>query len=139
MRLRLTVAAVQVPLREAISLGLDIEKAIQAPEAGMIPWKSSQQVIISLRRFAKKYAFTAAPEKAPYNPARGVMLTPAGIRSAMAQKDVGEILGTEMKSVGMDKSLGGIVKRVSLLLLALVVMGAALFWLGLTFMFPEGI
>ena len=104
----------------------------------MVPWRSSQQVIIAMRRFAAKYTSKSlAKAKAPYKPATGVILTPEGIRAAMSEADVGSILGTEIKGADMDKSLGGMAKRVGLLLLALVGLGVGLFYLGLTFMFPE--
>ena len=106
-----------------------------------MPWRSSQQVIITLKRFAAKVEAKEVnlKKKAPYNPARGVALTPAGLRSALAEADVGNLLGTEMKDDNMDKSLVGIAKRVALLLVALIVVGVGLFYGGLTLMFPDGV
>jgi hypothetical protein len=130
--------SLQVPLREAIALGLDFEKALNSPVEGMVPMKTSQQVIIALKRFARSYTTQAAREPTTINPARGMQLTPAGIRSAMSQEDVSAILGTDMKGGDMDKSLGGIVRRVLLLLLALTGLGAGLFVVGLKFLFPDG-
>jgi hypothetical protein len=137
----LLFALPQVPLREALSLGLNFEQAVASPEEGMVPWRSSQQVIITLKRFAAKVEAKEVnlKKKAPYNPARGVALTPAGLRSALAEADVGNLLGTEMKDDNMDKSLVGIAKRVALLLVALIVVGVGLFYGGLTLMFPDGV
>lgn len=130
--------AVQVPLREALALGLDLDDAIANPEPGMVPWRSSRQVIIAMRRFATKYTSKAlAKPKGVYKPATGVILTPEGIRAAMSEQDVGGILGTEIKGADMDKSLLGMAKRVAALLVALVGLGAGLFYFGLQFMFPE--
>ena len=121
-----------------MALGLDFEAAISSPGEGMITWKSSQQIIISLRRFARTYESQAAQATpTAYNPAKGVALTPEGIRSAMAEEDVGGMLGTEIKGMDMDRSLGGIVKRVALLLAALIGLGVALYAFGLQYMFPE--
>jgi hypothetical protein len=125
----------QAPLREALNLGLDFEKCVDAPEPGMIPWKSSQQVIIGLRRFAQKYRAQETVESRLRKPATGVILTPQGIRAAMTEQDVGDILGTDI--TGMDKSLAGIAKRVILLVAVLAGSGALLFWLGLIFLYPD--
>jgi hypothetical protein len=116
-------------------MGLDFDKCIQNPEPGMITWKSSQQVVIGLRKFVKKYKAQDSIESRLRKPATGVILTPEGIRDAMTQQDVGDILGTDI--TGMDKSLGGIAKRVVLLLVVLAGSGCLLFWLGLTFLFPD--
>lgn len=130
------VELAQVPLREALAMGLDLDAAIAAPEPGMIAWQSSQQVIISLRKFRKAVSTAQAKSSklGTKGPARGVEMTPSGIRSAMSSEDLSEVLGAEMK--GIDTSMGGIAKRVLLLLVALTGLGAALWWLGLAFLFP---
>jgi hypothetical protein len=128
-----------VPLREAIALGLDLDLAIAAPEKGMIPWKSSQQVVISLRRFAQKLDTREASVRRLGAPVKGMALTPGGLRAALAEQDVGGLLGTEMRGEGMDKSLLGIAKRVAALVLALAAVGVALFYIGLAAMFPDGV
>lgn len=128
---------VQVPLRDAIGLGLDFEQALQNPEPGMLKLKASQQVVIALKRFSKTVG-KIAKERAEYNPVKGMQLTPAGVRTAMSQEDISNLVGTDMKGAGMDKTLGGILKRVALLLLALVGMGVGLYVLGLQFLFPDG-
>lgn len=129
----------QIPLRKAISLGLEFEQAIATPEPGMVPLKAPQQVLISLKKFAKICKANVREERPAYNPTRGLQLTPAGVRTAMAQEDIQELTGTEMKGADMDKSLSGIFKRVALLLLILVSSGVGLFYLGLQLAFPDGI
>lgn len=128
----------QVPLRDAIGLGLDFEKALQSPDPGMLKLKASQQVVIALKRFAKTVG-TIAKERAEYNPVKGMQLTPAGVRTAMSQEDISNLVGTDMKGAGMDKTLVGILKRVALLLLALIGMGVGLYIVGLQLLFPDGI
>jgi hypothetical protein len=46
-------------------------------------------------------------------------------------------LGATADAEGIDASIGGIIKRVLLLLLALSGLGAALFYVGLKFAFPD--
>eukprot|EP00892_Ulva_mutabilis_P006777 jgi/Ulvmu1/4471/UM002_0196.1 len=128
----------QVPLREAIGLGLDLEQALQSPEPGMLKLKASQQVVIALKRFAKTVG-KITKERAEYNPVKGMQLTPAGVRTAMSQEDISNLVGTEMKGAGMDKTLSGILKRVALLLLTLIGLGAGLYVVGLQLLFPDGI
>lgn len=132
------VALSQVPLRDAIGLGLDFEQALQNPDPGMLKLKASQQVVIALKRFAKTVG-KITKERAEYNPVKGMQLTPAGVRTAMSQEDISNIVGTDMRGAGMDKTLLGILKRVALLLLALVGLGAGLYVVGLKVMFPDGI
>lgn len=120
-------------------MGLEFEKAITTPEPGMVPLRAPQQVLISLKKFARVCKDNVREERPAYNPTRGMQLTPAGVRTAMAQEDIQELTGTEMKGAGMDKSLGGIFKRVAILLVLLVSSGVGMFYLGLKLAFPDGI
>ena len=129
----------QIPLRKAIAMGLEFEKAVASPEPGMVPLKAPQQVLISLKKFARVCKDNVREDRPAYNPTKGLQLTPAGVRTAMAQEDIQELVGTDMRGADMDKSLGGIFKRVALLLLILVSSGVALFYLGLQFAFPNGV
>lgn len=127
-------AAVQVPLREALTLGLDFEAMLAEPAAGMVPWKSSRQVQLSLQKFAKTMAnVEAKPDM--YNPTRGLDLTPKGLKTAFQSADVGDIVGADIR--GMDTSMLGIFKRVVVLLLVLVGLGVGLWFIGLEYMFPK--
>ena len=126
----------QVPLRDALAFGLDFEAALQNPEAGMVRWRATQQVTISLKKFMQRLAAQEGTISKPIDPARGIKLTPAGIRTAMAEPDVGSILGTDL--TGIDKSMVGIAKRVVLLLVVLSGTGLVLFYGGMKLAFPDG-
>lgn len=114
---------------------MDFEETLTNPLPGMIPWRSSQQVIISLRKFAKTMKTVKAKNIVTNGPARGVTLTPDGIKDAIALDDVSDLLGASMTDI--DTSLAGVVKRVGLLLFLLIGFGAGLFYLGLEYMFPK--
>jgi hypothetical protein len=59
------------------------------------------------------------------------------VKSAL-DNDLGSILGTpNSDKAAIDTSVGGIIRRVLLLLLALSALGGVLFFLGLEYMFPR--
>lgn len=80
----------------------------------------------------------AAPQYAP----RGSSGAAAGGGSrasgkGVLGKDMSDVLSTDAESI--DASVGGIIKRVLVLLLALTGLGAALFYLGLKYLFLDTI
>lgn len=125
-----------MPLRDALAFGLDFEAALASPEEGMVQWRAPQQVTLTLKKFMQRLAAREGAVTKPADPARGITLTPAGIKSAMAEPDVGSLLGADL--TGIDKSAAGIAKRVLLLLAALSAIGVVLFYGGMRLAFPDG-
>lgn len=127
----------QITLREAVSTGMDYEKAIEDPSNVSIV--ASPQVIIQLRRFAQQVvralANKAAAPPRPYS--SGSSTSSSSSRRAGGQ-DLDSIVGSAKgEQAEVDTSIPAVIKRVVLLLLVGVGLGTALFFLGLEYLFPK--
>lgn len=130
------VELAQITLREAVQRGLDFGATVADPEAAdpaFVRLVASQQVLVRLRKFEaatrKAMGAAAAPP-----PSAGAGRRGAG-RPSMMDRDLSAMLETDMQ--GIDTSIGGIVRRVAVLLLVLSGAGVALFAVGIKYLFPE--
>lgn len=126
----------QVTLRDAIVAGLDFDATMKDPDA--IKLQASQQVIIQLRKFAEKIQKARSkPSEATDSPSTPQKATSTAKSSRLSMDtDVSQLLSTDM--TGLDSSLAGVVKRVALLLLALIALGVTLFFVGYSYTFSSG-
>lgn len=125
----------QITLRDAVQNGLDFQRAVESPEEidpVMVKLRASQQVLIRLKRFAEttKRASGSVAEPPPYRAQK----SPREASSRLLQKDLSEVLETDMK--GIDASLIGILRRVLLVLVALTGLGVLLWFVGLQSLTP---
>lgn len=139
------VELAQITLREAVQCGLDFSKAVEEPMAidpALVRLVASQQVLIRLRKFnestLKSMGMNASSP--PFAEPRSFSVRTgsaqsSGRRSAILEKDLSQILETDMQ--GIDTSAFGIVKRVAILLVALTSLGVVLYIVGIKFLFPE--
>ncbi|KAG2445193.1 hypothetical protein HYH02_008661 [Chlamydomonas schloesseri] len=125
------VELAQMTLREAIRNGLEYEKALEDPE--YVTMVTSQQITIQLRRFAQQIAIAMAnrpPTERPYGS--------SARRTGGAVPDLDAILGSSSgESAEVDTSVGGIIRRVIIVVLVGVGLGVGLWFLGLEYMFPK--
>lgn len=133
----------QISLREAVALGLDFENGLKQTDPRFVRLQASAQVIIQLRRFSVATAKAmAAAESSSATSAAGtkqrVGTAAAGsskaYRTPSMKDDVSDLTQTDM--IGLDTSVLGVVRRVAVLLLALIGLGVALFYFGLQYTFP---
>ena len=104
-------------------------------------------MLIQLRKFndgvlrAKAAAASGAAAPPQYAPSgSGGSSSGGGSRASgkgVLGRDMSEVLSTDAESI--DASVGGIIKRVAVLLLALSGLGTALFYLGLKYLFVDAI
>jgi hypothetical protein len=125
----------QVTLRDAIVAGLDFEAALQDPD--LVKLQASQQVMIQLRKFAQK---VQRGQQQGGDAEAEAASVPRKSRAPTSQRislnsDASQLLGTDM--TGIDTSVGGVIKRVALLLLVLSALGIVLFFVGFKYAFPE--
>ncbi|GFR43470.1 hypothetical protein Agub_g4554 [Astrephomene gubernaculifera] len=136
----LEVELAQISLREAVRYGLDYEQAIQDPSYVQII--TSPQIFIQLRRFAQQLqnARAARPQaERPYgSSSSSTAASSAGRSKAGAGQDLDSILGSASgERAEVDTSVGGIIRRVLLVLLAGIALGTGLWFLGLEYLFPK--
>jgi hypothetical protein len=155
------VELAQITLREGVSsAGLDFEAAMTDPNLPELV--GATQIVIQLRRFnaqllqkqaqaaaAGKAPAPAAPAAASSSPRAAPPSLPkpftfplnnggGGKGNLMDRDDLASILGSSKGDrAEVDTTVRGVLQRVALLLLALVGLGAALFYLGLEYMFPK--
>jgi hypothetical protein len=142
------VELAQITLREAVQCGLDFSKAVEEPAAvdpALVRLVASQQVLIRLRKFneATLKAMGMAASPPPFAEPRssssgsrsGGSARSSGRRSATLDRDLSQILGTDMQ--GIDTSAFGIVKRVGIVLVALAALGVVLYVVGINTVFPD--
>ncbi|GLC41098.1 hypothetical protein PLESTB_000943000 [Pleodorina starrii] len=130
------VELAQMTLREGLRNGLEYEKALEDPT--YVQMVTSQQITIQLRRFAQQAQIAMAnrpPTERPY----GSAASAASRRSRPSGgQDLDSILGSASGDTAeVDTSIGGIVRRVALVILVGVLMGTALWFLGLEYLFPK--
>jgi len=136
------VELAQMVLRDAVQAGLDFEAAQQDP--AFVEIQSSPQIVIQLGRFNKQVQrrlANQADERASMAAAAAKAERRSGgsISKVSSDMDLNDLLGPSDKSKqGLDASPAAIAGRVALVLLAGVILGVALFFLGLEFMFPKG-
>lgn len=104
------------------------------------------QIIIQLKRFNSnaQAALTRVRSRPPASARSSSSSSSSSsfsssmkVKSALDQ-DLGGILGTPTSDkAAIDTSVGGIIRRVLLLLLALSALGGVLFFVGLEYMFPR--
>ncbi|EFJ53096.1 hypothetical protein VOLCADRAFT_120180 [Volvox carteri f. nagariensis] len=118
------VELAQMTLREGLRNGLDYEKALEDPS----------YITIQLRRFAQQVQIAMAnrpPTERPYGSGRSRPASTGG-------QDLDSILGSAGGDTAeVDTSIGGIARRVALVVLVGVLMGTALWFLGLEYLFPK--
>jgi hypothetical protein len=155
------VELAQITLREGVaSAGLDFEAAMADPTLPDLV--GATQILIQLRRFNGQLlqkqaaaaaagrpvgaaAAAAAPSSSPRAAAppassRGPKAAPPPSGSLMDRDDLASILGSSKGDVAeVDTTVRAVLRRVALVLLAGVGLGAALFYLGLEYMFPKEI
>ncbi|KAI8474722.1 MAG: hypothetical protein J3K34DRAFT_118347 [Monoraphidium minutum] len=135
----------QITLREGIRNGLDFEQALSDPD--LPDFVTSPQMLIQLRRFngTAQGALAARANRAQAmargggggggggGAARGGGIAGVG-GGALKQDPLGSIIGSSTSDVaGVDTSIGAVIRRVLLLLLALTGLGVGLFYLGLEY------
>ncbi|GIL49803.1 hypothetical protein Vafri_6032 [Volvox africanus] len=124
------VELAQMTLREALRNGLDYEKALEDPT--YVQMVTSPQITIQLRRFSQQVKNAMAnrpPTERPYG---------AGRSRPTGGQDLDAILGSAGGvQAEVDTSIGGIARRVVLVVLAGVLLGTALWFLGLEYLFPK--
>ncbi|KXZ52326.1 hypothetical protein GPECTOR_10g958 [Gonium pectorale] len=125
------VELAQMTLREALRIGLDFQKALEDPVN--VQMVTSPQITIQLGRFAKQVQIAMAnrpPTERPYgSPSR---------RQGMKAQDLDAILGSAKGDTAeVDTSVGGIARRVAIVLLVGVGLGVGLWFLGLEYLFPK--
>eukprot|EP00877_Chromochloris_zofingiensis_P006232 jgi/Chrzof1/1862/Cz10g24030.t1 len=128
------VELAQITLREAIRQGLDFEQAIQDPE--LVDIISSPQILIQLKRFNQtaQNALAARGRSKPGGSSSGSTAR----SSSPLDQDLSSILGSATSDQSdIDMSVGGVIKRVALVLAAGIGLGVALFYLGLEYAFPK--
>jgi hypothetical protein len=118
-----------------------------------VPFSASTQIKIQLRSFAEMVAKQIVQQKRAALEQMAASSSGAGARRGMTASSAAELVdsikrvggrnaedlvGTEIKG-GMDTTIGGIVRRVVLLVLALAVLGVVLFYAGLYYLFPTDI
>ncbi|GAB4823977.1 hypothetical protein N2152v2_011023 [Parachlorella kessleri] len=126
----------QIMLREAVALGLDFEAALLGSDPRMVKLQASAQILIKLRKFSQATAKSLAAAEAnaaqaPPAAASSRQRSSKSGRSILTQ-DVSDLTKTEMQ--GIDTSMLGVVRRVAVLLVALVAFGVGLFYFGLQFL-----
>lgn len=137
----------RMSLREAVQLGLDYNATCQGNgDPRCVEMRASQQMLIQLRKFNEAVLKAMASKTATPSP-------PPGMRSSMKRNtsgssnssskskklrdnadDLTNLLETDME--GLDTSILGVVKRVTLVLLALSGLGVGLFFYGLKYLAP---
>lgn len=125
------VELAQITLRDAVLQGLDFKQMLENPTAydeDAVTLRASQQVLIRLRKFSEAALKAAEDRKS----AASVVQRKEKKRALTMEEDLSERLETDMS--GIDTSIGGIVKRVLLLLLALSVGGVGLWFLGMNYL-----
>ncbi|KAI3438541.1 hypothetical protein D9Q98_000969 [Chlorella vulgaris] len=133
----------QIPLKDALYGGLDFQAAMAQQDARFVKLRASAQVLIQLRRFSEQVQRTraAAPSAPPAyaRSGRGASSSSSESRGGGGKgilgRDMSEALSTDAETI--DASIGGIIKRVLVLLLALTGLGTALFYLGLKYAFVD--
>jgi hypothetical protein len=135
----------QIPLKDAIFGGLNFAEALAAEDPRYVKLKASAQVLIQLRKFSERIAAEKArASSSPAAPPPYAGSSSSGSGSSSSSKaggkgllgqDMSEVLSTDAESI--DASIGGIIKRVAVLLLALSGLGVALFYLGLKYAFVD--
>jgi hypothetical protein len=132
------VELAQITLREAIKQGLDFEQALADPDLPELV--TSTQILIQLKRFNQQ-AQTAMAARSKAKPTLGSSSRPKtkpASGSSPLDQDLGDILGSSTSDkAGVDTSVGAIIRRVALVVLAGVGLGTALFFIGLQTLFPK--
>ncbi|GIL77625.1 hypothetical protein Vretimale_6804 [Volvox reticuliferus] len=124
------VELAQMTLREALRNGLDYEKALEDPT--YVQMVTSPQITIQLRRFSQQVQNAMANRPSTERPYGAGRSRPTG------GQDLDAILGSAgSDQAEVDTSIGGIARRVALVVLAGVLMGTALWFLGLEYLFPK--
>lgn len=123
----------QMTLREGLDYGLDFEAALG--DSSLVKWKSGAQVLAQLKKFARTVkSVREAVKPAPKSRGREQLSLgdgSGGFQRPNANMDLSEMLRTDI--TGMDATVTGIVKRVTLLLVVGLLLGTVLFYLGLEF------
>jgi len=129
------VELAQMTLREAIREGLDFDQALEDPE--LVEIQTSQQILIQLKRFNQQ-AIKAQQVTAARSQWSKAQAAARPTSSKASELDLQAVLGTPQKDgLEIDASPAAIAKRVALLLVVGVLLGTALFFLGLETMFPR--
>ncbi|KAK9826834.1 hypothetical protein WJX81_005525 [Elliptochloris bilobata] len=121
----------QITLRDGIGAGLDFDAALKDPD--MVKFQGSPQVVIQLRKFAEAVRRIKAAVSPDASPGRAPP-RPTGPRAVLSA-DVSDMLRTELS--GIDPSVLGVIKRVAGLLVAGLLLGTVLFYVGLKLAFPD--
>lgn len=130
----------QIPLKDAIFGGLDFQAALERQDPRCVKLQASAQVLIQLKRFNQAVLKVKAAGPAPpaFASGRGGSSSKSGSTSSgkgLLNRDMSDVLSTDVE--GIDASVGGIVKRVIILLAVLSGLGTALFYLGLKYAFVD--
>lgn len=127
-------------LRAALEANLSLLTAspVPAPPASP-PHQPCQQILIQLRKFNEQVLKTKAGSGPASPPQFASSSSSSSARSGskasgkgILGRDMSDVLSTDAESI--DASIGGIIKRVIVLLLALCGLGTALFYLGLPYL-----
>eukprot|EP00884_Botryococcus_braunii_P003830 jgi/Botrbrau1/13448/Bobra.0082s0052.1 len=139
------VELAQITLREGINSGLVFDAAMRDKENPLlVPMQVSPQISIQLRKFAeacKRVKAAVQPDRSAVQGRGGLGLDGglpvASLASArgLLGTDISDRLKTEVS--GIDGSIGGIIRRVLVLLVVGVALGVTLFYVGLQYAFPE--
>eukprot|EP00878_Enallax_costatus_P001700 GHUV01001855.1.p1 GENE.GHUV01001855.1~~GHUV01001855.1.p1 ORF type:complete len:240 (+),score=39.92 GHUV01001855.1:175-894(+) len=135
------VELAQITLREAIKQGLDFEQALADPDLPELV--TSTQILIQLKRFNQQAqtAMAARSKAKSASVSSSVGSSRAKTKrgsSSPLDQDLGDILGSSTSDKAeVDTSVGAIVRRVALVVLAGVALGTALFFIGLETLFPK--
>ncbi|EFN57418.1 hypothetical protein CHLNCDRAFT_142863 [Chlorella variabilis] len=140
------VELAQIPLKDAIYGGLDYAAAVAQQDERFVKLKASAQVMIQMRKFNEQVLRSkASGPAAPPSFGSGSRSSSSGgggggssskaSGKGLLGKDMSDVLSTDAESI--DASIGGIIKRVAVLLLVLSGLGVVLFYLGLKYAFPE--
>eukprot|EP00192_Tetraselmis_astigmatica_P018905 CAMPEP_0117671922 /NCGR_PEP_ID=MMETSP0804-20121206/13617_1 /TAXON_ID=1074897 /ORGANISM="Tetraselmis astigmatica, Strain CCMP880" /LENGTH=252 /DNA_ID=CAMNT_0005480465 /DNA_START=58 /DNA_END=816 /DNA_ORIENTATION=+ len=131
------VELAQITLRDAINAGLNFEAALEAAVANpnYVPFASSKQAKIQLKKFAETYAKSVAANARTKTAAPPVMggkvIEKRSVQEILGTKDVSGMTSTEL--TGIDTSVGGIVARVLGLVVVLILSGVAAYFIGLDY------
>lgn len=134
------VELAQITLREAIKQGLDFEQALSDPD--LPEFVTSPQILIQLKRFNQQaqtaMAARSKARAAPFASSNSRAKTRPAAGSSPLSQDLGDILGSSTSDKAeVDTSVGAIVRRVALVVLAGIGLGTALFFIGLETLFPK--
>jgi len=142
------VELAQMALRDAVAAGVDWEEALKDPSLPQI--QSSPQIIIQLSRFNKQLQRTmdnraeerAAAVKAAARAQRSAGGSTSRVPASISDADLSRLLGGSAddksgEGPAIDTSPAAIAKRVTIVVIAGIILGVGLFYAGLEYMFPK--